>query len=249
MGRVSTRSNPTGLIEIDKRKVGILVSTIETRRYFSLARLDVAGLSLDPNNQVICIARAGKTSQRFDMGTVAAFRKDNLPLDELDLSELLKFRILIHPASESKLLASAENLRPLNETESESLLPMEPTDLGQLLWRVDIDDEGPVLKFNSSIFPSAAGVENYLPFAALVLPEAVRRVMEHIADEPDSLTDDSDPFNLWGPWLDALGLDRPMNDADDKEKRDWCNRVVEAFCNRYSFGSRLGQQLEVGGNG
>jgi hypothetical protein len=247
MGRLSTRSNPTGLREIEKRRVDIQVSMIEGRRYFNLFKLDLSALKVDLDDRVICVARAGKTSQRFDIGTVAAWKRESLPLDDLDQSELLRFRILVHPHGNPKISASAENLRPLDESQSESLLPMEPAELGQLLWRLEINEDGPVLKFNSSVFPSASGVENYLPFAALVLPEAVRNVIDKIADEPAILDDDAEVLSAWGPWIDSLGLDRPSSDTDKDEKQEWCARVVEAFCNRYSFAARLGHELAGGG--
>ena len=249
MGRLSTRSNPTGLKEIEKRRIDILVSEIEGRRHFNLLKLDLSGMGLADDHRVVCVARAGKSSQRFEMGTVASCRKDNLLLDDLDRSELLRFRILIHADGSPQLSASAENLRPMDDSQSESLLPMEPADLGQLLWRLEFNEEGPVLKFNAVVFPSAAGVENYPPFGALVLPEAVRQVMEKLADEPNVLNDESDPLSSWGMWLDALGMDRPKVDADDGEKREWCQSVVDAFCTRHSFAARLEHELAAGAKG
>jgi hypothetical protein len=242
MGRLSTRSNPTSLQEIDKKRVGIVVSIIDELRYFNLHKLDLDGMKLSPTHRVVCIARAGKTSQRFEMGSVAAQRRENLLLGELDSSESLRFRILIHAENDPKLLASAENLRPYDENESESLLPMEPADLGQLLWKLDLNEEGPVLKFNSSVFPNAAGVENYLPFAALVLPEAVRKIVEKIAEQPDILDDEDEPLSHWGSWLESIGIEHP-NEFDDAGRSEWCERVIEAFCNRYSFARRMALEL------
>jgi hypothetical protein len=242
MGRLSTRSNPTALQKIDKKRVGIVVSVIDELRYFNLHKLELDGLKLSPTHRLVCIARAGKTSRRFEMGSIAALRRENIPLGELDRSEPLRFRILVHAENEPRLIASAENLRPYDENESESLLPMEPADLGQLLWKLDLNVEGPVLKFNSSVFPSAAGVENYLPFAALVLPEAVRKIVETIADQPDILDDEDEPLSHWGKWLESMGIEDPQ-ELDEEERSEWCERVIEAFCNRHSFAKRLGLEL------
>jgi|SRR5215213_1542288 len=245
MGRLSTRSNPTSLQEIDRQRIEIIVSLIDEVRHFSLQKLDLNGMNLTAAHHVICVARAGKTSQRFDMGTVAAQRRENIPFGDIDTSESLRFRILIHEKGSPRLLASAENLRPRDESQSESLLPMEPADLGQLLWKLDFNSEGPVLKFNSAIFPSAAGIENYLPFAALVLPEAVRKIVEKLADQPDILDDEDDPLSFWGSWIDSFSLERP-HALDDDDKAEWCNRVIDAFCNRHSFATRLGVHLAAG---
>jgi hypothetical protein len=245
MGRLSTRSNPTSLLEIERRRVEIFVSLIGQTKYFTLQKLDLSELGISAANRVVCIARAGNTSQRFDLGSVATVRRDNIALTDLDASEPLRFRILVHEAGSPRLLASAENLRPRDEAESESLLPMEPAELGQLLWKLDFNTEGPVLKFNSTVFPNAAGVENYLPFAALVLPEAVRKIVERIVDQPDVLDDEGDPLSPWGNWIDSLAVERP-NSVDDEDKEEWCNRVIESFCNRHSFATRLGIELSSG---
>lgn len=245
MGRLSTRSNPTLLLEIEKHRVEIFVSVVGQTKYFTLQKLDLNELGISAAQRVVCVARAGKTSQRFEMGTVATVRHDNIALTDLDRSEPLRFRVLVHEAGSPKLVASAENLRPRDESESESLLPMEPAELGQLLWRLDFSSEGPVLKFNSTVFPNAAGVENYLPFAAMVLPEAVRKIVERIAEQPDVIDDETDSLSPWGEWIDSVGLERP-NLIEDDEKEDWCNRVIENFCNRHSFATRLGNELATG---
>ena len=242
MGRLSTRSNPTSLQDIDKRKVEIVVSEINEVKYFSLQKLDLGGMNLSPAHRVVCVARAGKTSRRFEMGTIARYRNENIRLEELDLSQALRFRIMVHEESNALLLASAENLRPRDESASESLLPMEPADLGQLLWKLDFSAEGPVLKFNSNVFPSAGGIENYLPFASLVLPAVVRSIVEKIANQPNSLEDDNDPLSSWADWLDVMGLERP-EELDDDQRTEWCDRVVDTFCNRHSFATRLGAEL------
>ena len=245
MGRVSTRSNPTNLIEIDKNRISILVSEVSGGRYFTLNRLDIGGLDLKGDLRVYCIAWAGKSSQRFDMGTIDLLKKDSFPLEELDRSESLRFRILLHEENKPLLMASAESLRPMDESQSESLLPMEPAELGQLVWRLDINEEGPVLKYNVSVFPSSAGIENYLPFGALVLPEALRKVMEEIAKSPSRLDDEGDILSAWANWLDSIGAGRPPGDED--EAQEWCNQVINTFCERHRFASRLVSELTAGG--
>jgi hypothetical protein len=241
MGRVSTRSNPTNLKEIDKQRITIAVSDENGKRQCSVTKLSLADLGLPGTIQVVGIARAGTTSQRFELGTVSSWRKDPVVLDDLDPSAPLRFRILLHDDS-PRLQASAERIRLRDQGESESLLPMEPADLGELLWHLKIDDDGPVLQYNARVFPSAAGVENYFPFSAFVLPEALRRVMEAIADDPDKLDDENDSLYAWGKWLATLGIEKPT----EEDKGVWPERVVNAFCERHRFASRLGQYLQGG---
>ncbi|MEQ1517731.1 MAG: hypothetical protein ABL931_14710 [Usitatibacteraceae bacterium] len=244
MGRLSARSNPTGLREIDRNRVAISVTEIAGRRCFSLERLDVKGMDLSEKLKVVVVARAGNTTNRYDVGTVGDLNRNTKSLEALDRSHPLRFRILLHEADQPMLIASVENLRPRNESQSESLLPMEAAELGERLWKLVIEDDGPVLQFNSRVFPNAAGAENFAPFGALVLPEALRQVMEYISAEPARLADESDPWCTWGDWIDAVGAERPPSAGDDAERRIWCDQVVDRFCTKFAFASQMQSDLQ-----
>lgn len=247
MGRLSARSNPTGLNELNRSRVSISVSELAGRRSFMLDRLDLKGAGLADILKVVVVARAGNTNVRYDMGTASNVLHESRSLDGLDRSQPLRFRVLLHEEGNPKLVASIENLRARDDSQSESLLPMEPADLGERLWKLVINEDGPVLQFNSMVFPSAAGAENYIPFGAMVLPEALRQVMEKIADEPGCLEDEGDPWSAWAGWLDAIGAERPSAlDDDDEAKAVWCNRVVDRFCGRFGFATRLQSDLLKG---
>lgn len=246
MGRLSARSNPTGLKEIDRGRVTISVSEIAGRRSFILDRLDLKGTELAGDLLVFVVAKAGNTNVRYEMGTLSSLLHESKSLDGLDRSQPLRFRVLLHEAGNPKLSASIENLRARDDSQSESLLPMEPADLGERLWKLVIEEDGPILQFNSMVFPSAAGAESNIAFGALVLPEALRLVMERIADEPGCLEDEGDPWGFWAKWLDSIGAERPSADADEMAKTEWCNRVVDRFCGHFKFASCLQAELLKG---
>jgi hypothetical protein len=234
------------LREIDRSRVTISVSEIAGRRSFILDRLDLKDADLAGNLKVFVVAKAGNTNARYDMGTLSSLSHESRPLDGLDRSQPLRFRVLLHEEGNPKLVASIENLRARDDSQSESLLPMEPADLGERIWRLVVDENGPILQFNSMVFPSAAGAENYIPFGALVLPEALRLAMERIASEPGCLEDEGDPWSMWAGWLDAIGADRPPSDDDEEARAIWCNRVVDRFCGHFKFASRLQADLLKG---
>lgn len=244
MGRLSARSNPTGLKEIDRNLVSISVSEVAGRRNFTLDRLDLKKSGLSESLKVVVVARAGNTNVRYGMGTIAGLVHDSRSLDVLDRSQPLRFRVLLHEEGNPRLTASVENLRAHDDSQSESLLPMESANLGELLWKLVLNEDGPVLQFNSTVFPNAAGAMNYIPFGAMVLPEALRQVMEKIADEPECLDDEGDPWSAWAGWLDALGSERPPIDGDEDVKKAWCNQVVDHFCIRFGFASQLYAELK-----
>lgn len=243
MGRLSARSNPTGLIEIERSRVSISVSEVAGQRAFTLDRLELNGSRVPGDHAVVVVATAGNTSIRHRMGSVSALERGRRSLDGLDRSHPLRFRILIHPELDPRLTASAENLRPRDDSQSESLLPMEAADLGERVWKLVVREDGPVLQFNAAVFPSSAGAENYVAFGAMVLPEALHQVMQRIAEDPARLDDDTDPLSAWCPWLDAIGAERPPADDDEAAQQRWCDQVVDGFCLRFGFASRLHAEL------
>lgn len=242
MGRLSARSNPTGLLEIERSRVKISVSDAGGERGFSLDRLDLEGKRLANDLQLVIVARAGSTSHRFPMGTTGSPDRGRKALADLDASHPLHFRLLVHARDNPRLVASLENIRAHDDANGESLLPMVPADLGERLWKLVITDAGPELQFNSVVFPNAMGAEGYVPFMALVLPEALHQVMMHLVADPGVLDDQADPWHGWQAWLEALGAEPPPVDDEDAAQV-WCDEVVGLFCNRNMIASRLGKEL------
>src|SRR5690349_1627044 len=161
MRRLSTRSNPTNLTEIPRDRVTISLTEVSGDRYFTVSNLELKGLGLDEDLKVLCVARGGGASQRYDLGTVGFWKRDSFLLNRIPKISPIRFRVLVRYENSPLLKASAENLRLTNGGHGESLLPMEPDDLGEQLWRLDITaDAEPVLKYNARVFPNAAAVEN-----------------------------------------------------------------------------------------
>jgi hypothetical protein len=241
MGRLTATSNPTDLKEIDRSRVAMTLTEISGVRRFALERLNLVGTGLPGTTMVFVIASAGNTSKRFSLGTVDSFDNKPQSLGELDSSQPLRFRVLLHAAADPKLLGSIESIRARDEAQGESLLPMEPAKLGERLWRLLIQDDGPILQFNSDVFPNALGAENFSPFGAFVLPEALRQVMQHICMEPECLSDEDSPFYIWSSWLESVGATQPPSEVSEDEdtKNKWCDEVVDCFCRKFSFASTL----------
>lgn len=240
MGRLSGISNPTSLKEIPKNRISLSVTETGGKKSFALEKLDVSEMDIPADALLICNARAGKSSRRFDLGNITTFNRKPQPLDGLDESSSLKFRVLIRNPQNPILIASAENIRPItaDDQQGESLIPMTGAELGQLLWKLEIEDTGPSLLFNNKIFPNAAGAENFLPFVALVLPEALRQVLLELADNPENLNDESHWMYYWGEWLDSLTFSRPTGD-DKFENAEWINEILELFCQSHVFADHL----------
>lgn len=249
MPRMTRRSNPTGLAEIANKNLQINLLDLGHERQFSLARLDCSDKSIPNDARVICVARSGSSSLRFDLGRADSWDRTSKSLAELDASAPLSFRVLIRPSDSARLLASAENVRLRDQAQGESLIPIEVADLGQLAWRLDLDSEsGPILLVNRSVYPSAAIAENDAQFVALVLPEAVRQICDRLADETDGLEDEADWRFQWVDWLTGLGVQLPPPDQDEALDR-WCADIVMRFCDRHMFCSTLERQRGTVGDG
>lgn len=250
MARLSARSNPTGIKEIDRKRISISVVEIGETRYTRLERLDVEGMGLGDDLNVVLIARAGSTSARFEVGTLSSLHHDNLPIDSLDRSQPLRFRVLLRSKEDPRLVAVAEDLRPRDDGQSDSLLLMEPADLGERIWKLVIQDEEAVLQFNPRVFPNAQGAENNRWFSALVLPEALRQALEPIRMDPSKLEEGAGSMADWAPWLKALGADLPPPDPEEDEdgSREWCEEVVTLFCRKYRFASQIHESVQGGGS-
>lgn len=240
--RISARSNPTGLKELDKRLISISTFTAKNSLFFKIENLSLDSSLLDQSLKLIIVASAGSTSKRFEIGSVAKFDLDEAyDISDLDNSSPIRFRLLVRNADHPRLVASIERIHPNIDEQSDSILPMQPLDLGERLWKLDIvENDGPILFFNSNVFSNASGCENYLPFATLVLPDALRQVMQYISNEPDVLEDENEVWYPWGNWLDSIGVERPPKDLDDEAgKSRWCDEVVECFCNLHKFSEKL----------
>jgi hypothetical protein len=247
MARITRRSNPTGLLELDKKQVALSLDRGVSPPVFSLTNLNLQNASLPGDTRVICVARTGRTAQRFDLGRLDAWNRGPQRLTDINASEPLSFRILLRGPTEPKLLASAENVRLRELGQSESLLPIEVTDLGQLAWTYVLEPEGPLLLVNRAVYPHAAVAENDAQFVALVLPEALRRVLWDILSDAEALEDSGDWRSAWRDWLQANGGELPAPAADDREAATkWIDTLIERFCVKSMFCERLLAERHAG---
>lgn len=238
MLRLSTLSNPTGLVDLGRQCVGIVLDEGGSRPALSLVKLDLTGVVLPSPLNVVVIARRGNSEERVELGPVSDWRKGYQPLTEIGGDGVWVFRVLLVQPNSPKLIAVAENIRPEGQGDSSSFIALEPADLGQTPWEIVILElEGrAVIRFNRDIYISAGAAESDFFFMGMVLPEAVRRVAEYVAEDPARMSEEA-----WAPfksWLVLHGITEEPEDSVDS-KVDWCTEVVAAFCNRFEFVSKL----------
>lgn len=241
MPRLSTLSNPTGLLELDRNRIKIHVDEQGDSRSLSLAQLDVSNLNgLPAGLQVVVIASRGNSEERVELGPLSDWNKAFVKLAEIGAEGPWTFRVLLVRPGESRLIAVAEGVRPAGQGDAESFIALEAADLGQVPWDIYVlEQEGrAVIRFNKDVYISSGEVSADAAFIALVLPEAIRRVSEQVCREPGCLEDEN-----WRPfkeWLVVHGVDPDLDEnATDEEKATWCGSVVKAFCDRFEMANSL----------
>lgn len=239
MPRLSTLSNPTGIIEIDKQRVTVVLDEGSGPLTFSLARLELSGVDLPAAPNVVVIVSRGNTEERHELGPLSSWDKGFRPLTEIADEGTWRFRVLLTEPSSAKLVGAAENVRPEGQGDSSSFVALEAADLGQKPWDVQlIELEGrAVIRFNKDVYRSPADAESDKFFTAMVLPEAVRSMSSWVAAHPEVLEEPA-----WLPfaqWLALHGIsDQPDVDSEERQS-EWCDEVVGTFCDRFRFADQL----------
>jgi hypothetical protein len=247
MPRLSTLSNPTGIVELDRGRVSIVLDERSGQLAFSLIRLDLSGLDIPPALNVVVVASRGNTEERQELGPASAWDKGFRALTEIADEGTWRFRVLLVPPASSRLVAAAENVRPEGQGQSSSFIALEAADLGQKPWEVallDVDGRA-VIRFNKDVYRSPADAESDKFFTAMVLPEAIRSVAAWIAANPVALEEEA--WHPFAAWLALHGItDDPDPDSGDSQS-EWCNKVVGAFCDRFHFADQLRELRTKGG--
>ena len=219
---------------------------------FVIENIDLNGLEI-PGHALVYVEAYYRTElKRCKLGAVNSLTfpfKDNL--DEMAYPKNSKFRILVVDPSDLKILAHADKISPDDAdkispdkiTGKIAILPVQFTDLGNEIWRIEYEgDEGsPILLVNEKIPLNSPRQDPQ--FLLFVYPAVLREILTHIVfiDKIDSTTEPTiDWHRNWLKFTQELGVEIPesLSFDDDNENRDnileWINKCVEEFCNKYS---------------
>lgn len=237
MVSVQRRLNSTGRKRITRDRVTIELTPPLDRFSFPIAtaEVDLTELGLDPAAPVALEAYYRSSSMRFPCGTVASLDiPAKLVLTDIDRGGAIQFRLLvIAPDDSGRILASAEGIRPRQSAdtpERQPLLPVRETDLGEELWRVDLNERnGPWLVINSRVPGLASRLRSDALVQGLILPHALREVLRNLTAEGED-EDDHDWGDDWRKFLRALDVDvAPDEPGDEDAIQDWVEDAVTRF--------------------
>ena len=165
--------------------------------------LDLSLLDLPPDALLRIEAHRGRSSMRFDWGSVGQPAPppdrslDNVPFPP-------RFRIMaLAPDGSGRLLALGDKLIPRWQDERSSLLEVEFTDLAMEVWRLKFDENGgsPVLEVNKDIENINYAVRNDDAFRSLILPEVLRSILTRALIVEKENPDDDEEGGNWRPWM------------------------------------------------
>jgi hypothetical protein len=233
-----------------------------TRGNDSVCRATVRSLNLSDHGRhkqdewraadVILEARRLSTGSyhRESLGALADVEK-SLPLtfalsgfdDEADIT----FRIKIVDSSK-RLLGDGDRIRTgePEKNNREPLIPLVQADLKEEVWKVDwVDLAGPRVLINRRL-PNWRSLLTHDRFVqGLIIPQIVRSIVSELP----SCQQRSDDWLLnWAHFLESLGFDDIPNEEEDEEEeiREWVEKVIAAFCEKFKFATKAEEHLHSG---
>jgi hypothetical protein len=236
--------NYTGRRAIDRKQIRIVVRGKSGDLSFD-AVFDAKKLGTFPGfAQIWLEAHRGNLWMQWPWGTIEApTPPTDRKLHEFDVSDGVWFRLKVvqPPGHEhNKLLGEAARIPFIlagdNGQKRHPLLIPVPEELGNLIWKVDFDQEEPLLLINHNCRPSWVDAAKNPHFAALVYPQATRMILQRGLLGEDAWTehDDEDSWqSRWVAFAQMLGAPEDVPNKDDAAARlEWIEEAVSAFASQ-----------------
>ncbi len=238
-------TNPTKVVRLPATVVELALHVDES---FTATFSGLSDYVADHQSRVWISVGAGGTSRSYDFGTVGHITApSDLSFDGLDGDKPRVYRLLVWDPSTKRVIASNERLRARDATtpaDREPLLPVRPTDLGQLVWKLGLHpDVQPELLVNKRVPKLKQRLLTKPELRGSIVPEATRQCLMHVFDSRDF--DETDAGAWQSKWLrfaDGLASRPPEWDGDEldrEEARKWADEVVAALSREHGFARLL----------
>ena len=176
-------------------------------------RVNQLGLpnSIPDDAQLIVEAYRSSTGhyERVSFGCAGAFKSGSgigsgRPLQRIQSAEGLRFRVKVVDSSQGQLIAEADGLRAIEESDeraADDLFPVIPKTLNGELWKVAFGGDGPEIWVEKALDQNGVFLWTLPAFQALALPIALRQVAERIIRDRDAV----EPwYKRWTVFLNGL---------------------------------------------
>lgn len=238
-----TRLNYTGRRRITLNRLELQLRDGPSGVLLDVTKVDLVGLGLAADALVVVEPYRQLARRRIDCGTVGSLEVPvSEPLPEFNTADgvLVDVKVIGVGADDGKLLAAARHVRPEASTAGgkDPILPIAPSqDLGQRLWRIELDST-PTVFVNAGI-GDWKGFTREPHFQALVFPEVVRQVALWVYENRETVEDDDAALAQWHRFLTSIGKDVIGNPPDEDEEAAWAEDAAAAFCRRHKFLDRI----------
>jgi len=239
------RVNFTGRRRIPRSRVDTVVFDGTPRRFS--AAVNLANMDFPADAEVVLEATSAGSSivERISCGVASQLQQPtNRQLLEVEGENFFfALKVIDRQKTLGRILGIAEQIRPERAGQPAAggrrgILPIEPAELGQELWRLEFKDQDVILLVNKDV-PGLKDRARCDPlFYATVYPEVVRRVLKEAILEDVDIDEDSERWAVL--WL-RFGRDLhptkqippKSNESDDHD--EWIDEVVAAFCAAHEF--------------
>lgn len=242
--------NFTGRVRIRHRDAVVnLVEAGGQGAYRFDADLNLAEYNF-PGTALVFVEAYRKTEfDRFPFGTVDNLTPpagDKRGLSGFSSPHAMFFRVKITDRENGKVFGEADRIRPEGGEEAgrESMLPVDPVQLGQECWRLNFAP-APVFEINRKMPPTWRDAARSPQFCGLIYPAVLREILTRILlVEKYSETEDDDWMSLWLRFAgEKLRAGKPPEPGDGDENRDeiedWIGVAVTNFSRRVRAFSKL----------
>lgn len=238
--------NYTGRKRIDRASVAISIDRFTNPLAFD-ATLDLDRYGFPRDAEVAIEASVDWTIARFQWGTAGeAPIKPRATLDGFEVAEGIRFavKVLGTGPTAGLILGEASAIVPSDpeiERAARSFVDVRPSPLGDVAWKLTVDQSHPVLLVNNRVGDWKSFVRS-AAFRTLVAPEVFRQLVEEASDsDPDF--DGDDPGREWESQCLAMAARLSHQTLpiprDANPRRDWIDSAVSAFATRHRLGTTL----------
>jgi hypothetical protein len=248
------RFNYTHRQRISHADVQVLLSHDgETLRFDAELQLDRYDLPPDASLYIEAYYRTEYV--RYSYGTIGA----PVPCEDRSLSDfsipdniLFRIKVVDESSAHGRLLAVGDRIAPHSPESTEKrkicLLHVEHSnELGDRVWKLDLNQDWPLLLINSKVDGLREIVRNDDSFFALVYPEITQAILREILFERGidevSLDDDASWESLWLRFA-AARTGPPPESETDNERNEWIERAVTDFCGIQQVRERYRNAIE-----
>lgn len=231
--------NYTGRTRISRSRISVAVEK-DQRPWRAKIALDLSGVDLPSNARVYFEPYYGPMRERHPLGSVADVALGRtVVLEELTGRPGVLFRIkVVDPMPSGRLLAHADKVPLTVSTPSqrEEIIETEEDDLKGPPWRIDFENELPVLMIDRSLGPA---VFNDNTFRSLVFPAVLRQVLARIEFVDPIAEEETEGGLTWqGKWkrfIEQIGCPPRPGSTMPEEIDYWIDQCVTVFCRRFNL--------------